>query len=416
MNYTNSIAESYLISSVLNDPDTITMLKGEGITQDSFHNHLPKVLWNKLTKLHAQDRNHEIEVYEFSDDIKGSPNADELKLGISNIRREFAGKQFLTTHIKTVKEQEALRKGHIVASQALQSLEQGSTPEEVSEALRSGSEAITGILSSQADWKDSKQSAKEFKDMIERIHDGDNADRGIPTGVHWIDHYTGGMRANELWVIAAPTSGGKTVLMLQAMANALKAGKRAVMFSLETDAERIHARLACNTENLPMGKIMGNAGQALEKLDLVKIRDYINKNKDADNLVICDNDSITLDDIEAKLARISEIGSFDLVVVDYIQLVELSDNRDLPRHEQIAKVTRRLKQLAKKYKVPVITASQLNDDGRLRESRAIGMDADVVFIINPDDRDISLCKNRNGERGVKLPLAMNGVYQRFEQV
>jgi replicative DNA helicase len=217
-------------------------------------------------------------------------------------------------------------------------------------------------------------------------------------------------------VIAAPTSGGKTVLMLQAMANALKEGKRAVMFSLETDAERIHARLACNTENLPMGKIMGNAGESLERLDLVKLSDYIDKNKDADNLVICDNDSITLDDIEAKLARIAEIGSFDLVVVDYVQLVELSGNRDLPRHEQIAKVTRSLKQLAKKYKVPVITASQLNDDGRLRESRAIGMDADVVLIIQPDERDIALVKNRNGERGVRLPLAMNGVYQRFEQV
>lgn len=416
MNYTNSIAESYLISSVLNDPDSITMLKGEGITQDSFHNHLPKILWNKLTKLHDQERNHEIEVYEFSDDISGSPNADELKLGISKIRREFAGKQFLTSHIKTVKEQEALRKGHIVASKALQQLEQGSTPEEVSEALRSGSEAITGILSSQADWKSAEQSAKEFSDMLIRIHSEDNPDKGIPTGVHFIDHYTGGMRSNELWVIAAPTSGGKTVLLLQAMANALQLGKRAVMFSLETDAERIHARVACNTQNIPMGRLMGNAGEVMCKADFVKVKDYVKKVKESDSLVICDSDSITLDDIEAKLARMAEIGSFDLVVIDYIQLVELSDTKELPRHEQIAKVTRRLKQLAKKYQVPVITASQLNDDGRLRESRAIGMDADVVLMINPDDRDIGLAKNRSGERGVKLPLAMNGVYQRFEAV
>ena len=413
MKYTNAIAENYLISAILNDPDAITEMKGEGITQDSFHGHLPKLLWNKLGKLHAQERNHEIEIYEMSDEISGSPNASELKKGISTIRSEYAGKEFLKTHIKTVKEQEALRKGHIVASDALVVLEQGACPQEVAEALRSGSEAITGILSSQADWKDAAQSSQEFTDMLRRIHQ-EKSEAGIPTGVYHIDHYTGGMRANELWVIAAPTSGGKTVLLLQCLANVLKLGKKAVVFSLETDADRIHGRLACSTQNIPMGKLMGNAGEVMTKGDFLKVKEYVQDIKQADSLIICDSDSITLDDIEAKLARIAEIDTFDCVVIDYIQLVELSDGKDLARHEQIAKVTRRLKQLAKKYQVPILTASQLNDDGRLRESRAIGMDADVVLMIDPDAGNIGLAKNRNGERGVKLPLVMNGAYQRFE--
>ena len=413
MNYTNTVAENYLVSAILNDPDTITQLKGEGITQSSFHTSLPKILWNKLTTLHAKDRNHEIEVYEMSDDVTGAPNGHELAHSISNIRAEYAGREFLKTHIKTVKEQEALRKGHIVAQDALVVLEQGGSPEDVSNALRSGSEAITGILSSQADWKLAEQSTEEFTEMLQRIHQ-EKSEAGISTGVHWIDHYTGGMRSNELWVVAAPTSGGKTVLMLQFLASVLKLGKRAVMFSLETDADRIHGRLACSTQNIPMGRLMGNAGEVMCKADFIKIKDYVTDIRDADSLIICDSDSITLDDIEAKLARIAEIGSFDCVIIDYIQLVELSDGKDLPRHEQIAKVTRRLKQLAKRYQVPIITASQLNDDGRLRESRAIGMDADVVLMIDPEAGDIGLAKNRNGERGVKLPLVMNGVYQRFE--
>lgn len=413
MNYTNTIAENYLVSAILNDPDIITQLKGDGITQSSFHTALPKILWNKLTQLHAKDRNHEIEVYEMSDDVTGAPNGSEMAHQISNIRMEYAGKEFLKSHIKTVKEQEALRQGHIAASEALVVLEQGGSPSEVSGALRDGSEAITGILNSQADWKLAEQSAEEFTAMLMRIHQ-EKSEAGIPTGVHWVDHYTGGMRSNELWVVAAPTSGGKTVLMLQFLASVLKLGKRAVMFSLETDADRIHGRLACNTQNIPMGRLMGNAGEVMCKADFIKVKDYVREMKEADSLIICDSDSITLDDIEAKLARMAEIGSFDCVLIDYIQLVELSDGKDLPRHEQIAKVTRRLKQLAKKYQVPVITASQLNDDGRLRESRAIGMDADVVLMIDPEARDIGLAKNRNGERGVKLPLVMNGVYQRFE--
>ena len=197
MNYTNAIAEGYLISSILNDPENITQLRGEGITQDSFHNFLPKFLWNKLTALYAKDRNHEIEIYEMSDEVGGMPNAHEMKLGISKIRSEYAGREFLKTHIKTVKEQEALRKGHVVAQDALVVLEQGGSPEEVSDALRSGSEAITGILSSQADWKLAEQSTEEFTEMLQRIHQ-EKSEAGIPTGVHLIDHYTGGMRSNEL--------------------------------------------------------------------------------------------------------------------------------------------------------------------------------------------------------------------------
>ena len=169
-----------------------------------------------------------------------------------------------------------------------------------------------------------------------------------------------------------------------------------------------------STQNIPMGRLMGNAGEVMTKSDFVKVKSYVEEIKGADSLIICDSDSITLDDIEAKLARIEELGSFDLVIIDYIQLVELSESKDLPRHEQIAKVTRRLKQLAKRYQVPIITASQLNDDGRLRESRAIGMDADVVLMIDPEAGNIGLAKNRNGERGVKLPLVMNGAFQRFE--
>ena len=414
MNYSNTIAEDYAVSAILNSPeDVIPYLKGEQITQESFHNFTPKLLWNKAVQLFNEDRIHEIELLEFSDGIKGSPNGQELSDQISKIRSQYAGRQFLAQHVKTIKTDQARRKGHIVASQALQDIEQGDSPEHVAGALRDGCEAITGILSSQSDWKSAEQGVEEFTDMLIAIHQ-EKSTAGIPTGIHEIDHLTGGLRPNELWVVAAPTSGGKTVLMLQAMASVLKLGKRAVMFSLETDAERIHARMASNTQNLPMGRILGNSGEVMTKLDFQKVKDYVKDIKEADSLVICDSDNLTLEAIEARLAQMVDAGgSFDCIVIDYVQLVEVAGSKDLARHEQIAKVTRTLKQLAKKYKCPIITASQLNDEGKLRESRAIGMDADVVLMINPDDGNIGVAKNRNGERGVKLPLVMNGVYQRF---
>ena len=415
MIYSNTIAEEYAVSAILNSPeDNFPYLKGEQVGQSSFHNFAPKLVWNKCSQLFKEGRIHEIEMLEFSDDIKGSANGRELSADISRIRSLYSGKEFLKQHVKTLKNEEARRKAHIVASNALKGIEGGESPDEVAGALRSGSEAIAGILSSQSDWKSASQSAEEFAEMLKLIHQ-DKSQAGMPTGITLIDHLTGGLRPSELWVIAAPTSGGKTVLMLQMLASVLKLGKRAVVFSLETDADRLHARLASNTQNIPMGKILGNSGEILTKQDLVKIRDYVEDVTAADKLVICDSDSMTLESIEARLAQMVDAGGdFDCIIIDYIQLVGVSDAKDLARHEQIAKVTRTLKQLSKRYKCPIITASQLNDDGRLRESRAIGHDADTVLMIDPESGTIGVAKNRNGARGDRLPLVMNGAFQRFE--
>ena len=92
----------------------------------------------------------------------------------------------------------------------------------------------------------------------------------------------------------------------------------------------------------------------------------------------------------------------------------VADTTNKARHEQVAEVTRTLKQLAKRYKCPIITASQLNDDGRARESRAISHDADVMLKINDESDGITIEKNRNGQRGYNLQLALNGENQRFQ--
>ena len=415
MQYTNTIAEEYTVAAVLNNPEeNISMLKGEKVDSNHFHTHTPKLIWNRCLQLHKEGRTHEIELLEFSDEIKGLALGRELSADISRIRTCYAGKEFLKQHLKTLKNEHARRIAHRIASDALRLVSEGEAPESISNALRGGSEAIMGILESQSDWKTAKQSVEEFADMLRSIHK-DNTSAGTSTGLILIDGVTGGLHKNELWVIAAPTSGGKTVLMFQILANFLRLGKRAVVFSLETDADRVHARLAANTERIEMGKILGNSGQKLLKPDLIKLKNYIDTMEEANGLTICDTDSITLESIESRLAQMVDGGgSFDLIVVDYIQLVTLGDSKDKPRHEQVAEVTRTLKQISKRYGCPVLTASQLNDDGKVRESRAISHDADVLLKISDDTQSIFVAKNRNGERGATLQLALNGALQRFE--
>jgi replicative DNA helicase len=125
---------------------------------------------------------------------------------------------------------------------------------------------------------------------------------------------------------------------------------------------------------------------------------------------VWDDSKISMDFIEAQ---IEENDGADMIVVDYIQLVEGVKSKTDSREQEVARISKQLKQLAKKFGCPVITASQLNDDGRVRESRAIAHDADIVLQIKPDE-GIFVAKNRNGQRGIMLPLKMVGEFQRFE--
>lgn len=422
MNFTNRIAEDYVASAVLNEPEKIVNeLKSEGVNIDYFHTHMPAMIWRLAEKYIKDNRTHEIELLEFSDEIMGLPNGHELSANISKIRCEWVGHEVLKQHIKTLKNMFAIRCAYTQLTETTAGLEEGITPEEIADKTKAISEKIHSILESEQHYKTAKQGAEEFTEFLRTVHTN-KENYGTQSGIASIDQVTGGLNRNELWVIGGETSGGKTVLMFQIMANFLKLGKQVLLFSLETEASRIHARLAANTESIEMSKILATSPHPLIKSEAIKIKSYVEDVIKSDCLTISDTDNINLESIVAKTQQLHDMGkAADLIVVDYIQLVSLANAQQKSRQEQVAEVTRTLKQLAKKYQCPVLTATQLNDDGKARESRAIGHDADVYLkiISQPEsakDRpSVYIAKNRNGERDMHLKLILNGAYQRFEE-
>jgi replicative DNA helicase len=133
--------------------------------------------------------------------------------------------------------------------------------------------------------------------------------------------------------------------------------------------------------------------------------------------------------IEACARELRAKDKLDLLVLDYIQLVHLRDlAKNETREQHVSEITRRLKSLALTLNIATATASQLNEDGRLRESRAIGHHADHVWLINPnEDKNqkpkqkmnngpvLRIEKNRSGERDRAIPLFMRGDISRFEE-
>jgi replicative DNA helicase len=133
-------------------------------------------------------------------------------------------------------------------------------------------------------------------------------------------------------------------------------------------------------------------------------------------------DNATASDILADI----EHGGYDVAVVDYLQLMEDEGRKGATREEIISRISRRMKAVARRTGTHILTASQLNDSGKLRESRAIGQDADGVFIIGKvedgngghDDSQRSLwCeKNRGGKRHWTIPLAFSGATFTFKEI
>lgn len=278
-------------------------------------------------------------------------------------------------------------------------------------SLRGAVERAQSVLQGSTDIHDAKRAVKEFVASLQGRFEDEMAS-GIPTGIDQIDRHTGGMRAGELWVIGAKTSGGKSVLMLQMAARMIQDGKRVLIFSLEMGVDEVVARMVSNTGSVNLSNIM--APRNLKKEEQKRIVSHAEA-LTATNMMICDEAGLSMDQITAHCLRQKETVGLDLVVIDYLQMVSARYVKGQNREQEVAGISRACKQLAKKAKCPIITATQLNEAGQSRESRAIEHDADNVLLIadTPEGAVIRFWKCRNGERGKSFTATLRGEYQRF---
>jgi replicative DNA helicase len=280
-------------------------------------------------------------------------------------------------------------------------------------AIRKATEIAHDILQGSSDIYDAKRASQAFLGALQERHEAGTTS-GQLTGVEPIDAHTGGMRPGELWVVGAKTSGGKSVLMLQMAAGMIASGKRVAIFSLELGVEEVMARIISNLTKVSMGEIMNP--RQLSKASLTRIQSRIIDLQEK-RFAICDMSGLTMDQISAHCIRLMETGGIDLVLIDYLQMVSAPRVKGQNREQEVATISRQCKQLAKKLKCPVLTATQLNEAGQSRESRAIEHDSDNVLMIQDGDNGgviVQFWKCRNGERGKTFPAMLNGQYQRFD--
>jgi replicative DNA helicase len=248
---------------------------------------------------------------------------------------------------------------------------------------------------------------------------------GIETGFRDFDTLTGGLHDSELIILAARPSMGKTALALNIAEHTSFAMNAGTLFvSLEMSSVELADRMLCSLAEVNGQRLRNGTISNEDRRKLVEKAAEMSRAP----LYVDDTPSRTITEIAATARRLKRKNGLGLVVIDYLQLIEPDNTRD-PRQEQVAKIARRLKGLARELKVPVLCLAQLNRQAEvsrdnkprlshLRESGAIEQDADVVmfvhreeyFMTDEEDRkkvagqaDLIIAKQRNGPVGdVKL--------------
>jgi replicative DNA helicase len=254
---------------------------------------------------------------------------------------------------------------------------------------------------------------------------------GIPSGFRRWDQMTLGLHAGELVILAARPAMGKTALALNVAANVASGGKAVAVFSLEMSRESLLARMVCSRARVDQMKYRaGRMDRDESRRAAAALADLCDW-----RLFIDDAGDTSLKTVRAKLGRLKAASGLDLVVIDYLQLMNAGkgENRTL----EVGALSRGLKLMSKEFKVPFLVLSQLSraPEARtgnhrpqlsdLRESGGIEQDADAVAFIyrpevyQPDREDLRgvaeliLAKQRNGPIG-KIPLVWIKEHTRFE--
>lgn len=239
---------------------------------------------------------------------------------------------------------------------------------------------------------------------------------GIPTGHKKLDQLTSGLQNGDLIVLAARPSMGKTALALSIAAQAASLGKCIGFFSLEMAAEQLTIRLLSLESTIAQHNIRTALISSKDWIELTNAAARLAERK----LFIDDTALLTIMDLRAKARKLKTEHQLDMIVVDYLQLIQTTKRHE-NRHQEVSEISRSLKALAKELNIPVVALSQLSRavDSRLdkrpmlsdlRESGAIEQDADVIMFLyrdvvynpeteNPKSTELIIGKQRNGPTG-----------------
>lgn len=422
-------SEQSILGSIILDKEAIITV-AETINPSDFYKEAHKVIYESMLKLNSN--NEPIDLITLIEELRKEGHLDSVG-GISYLT-SLSTIVPTTSNVKyyanIVKEKSVMRQ-LIKASNEIINLGYDASTD-VQEILDKAEKNIFDISQEKAsdDIQPINLVLQDTFDMIERLCTQKSDVTGITTGFTDLNKKINGLQRTDLILLAARPAMGKTAFSLNLVQNAaLKGDASVAVFSLEMSKEQLVQRMLSAQSNVELSKIKtGTLGDS----DWPRIIDAMAVLSEA-NIFIDDTPGIKISEIRSKCRRLKIEKGLDLILIDYLQLME-GEGKNENRQQEIAKISRSLKILAKELDCPVVALSQLSrspelrKDHRpilsdLRESGSIEQDADIVMFLYRDEYyhddsekknigEVIVAKNRHGETG-SVELVWFGQVQKF---
>ena len=422
-------SEQSILGSIILDKDAIITV-AETINPSDFYKEAHKIIYESMLSLNSN--NEPIDLITLIEELRKEGHLDNIG-GISYLT-SLSTIVPTTSNVKyyanIVKEKSVMRQ-LIKASNEIINLGYDASTD-VQEILNKAEKNIFDISQEKSgdDIQPINAVLQDTFDMIEKLCTEKKEVTGITTGFKDLNKKINGLQRTDLILLAARPAMGKTAFSLNLVQNAaLKGDASVAVFSLEMSKEQLVQRMLSAQSNVELSKIKtGTLGES----DWPRIIDGMAVLSEA-KIFIDDTPGIKISEIRSKCRRLKMEKGLDLILIDYLQLMEC-EGKNENRQQEIAKISRSLKILAKELDCPVVALSQLSrspelrKDHRpilsdLRESGSIEQDADIVMFLYRDEYyhddsekknigEVIVAKNRHGETG-NVELVWFGQVQKF---
>ena len=418
----NIEAEQSVLGAMLIDKEAIAKAT-EILTADDFYREPHRVIFNVMLELY--NKNEAVDMITVTDILRRDNKLDDVGgiayiTSLANVVLTAANIKF---HADIVAEKSVLRQLiHVSTDIAAMGYEAN---DEVNVLLDTAESRILEIANrkKRADFTAISDVLMNSVQNIEKLLNNKGGLTGIPTGFNDLDKLTSGLHPSDFIILAARPSMGKTALALNLVQNvALRAHKRVggeprsvAFFSLEMSKEQLVNRMLCAEANIDSQRLRVGEMNDKDWDSLWVACDIMSKAK----IYIDDTAGITVMDMRSRARRLKAEHGLDLIVVDYLQLMQGSGKRNTSgdRQQEVSEISRSLKALARELDVPVLALSQLSRGvearqvkrpmlSDLRESGSLEQDADIVAFLyredyyNPETEnkhtELIIAKHRNG--------------------
>ncbi|MTT31077.1 replicative DNA helicase [Terrilactibacillus sp. BCM23-1] len=428
----NIEAEQAVLGAIFLEPSSVTVAS-EALLPEDFYRTSHQLIFSVMLTL--SERGEPVDVITLTNELRNEKRLEEVG-GISYLA-ELANSAPTAANIEYytgIVEEKALLRRLIRTATSIVS--DGYTREDnVSSILDDAEKNILEVAQRKrtSEFQSIKDVLMATYDNIEALQNRKGDITGVPTGFIELDRMTAGFQKNDLIIVAARPSVGKTAFALNIAQNvATRTDETVAIFSLEMGAQQLVMRMLCAEGNINAQKLRTGA---LDEEDWQKLTMAMGSLSHA-GIYIDDTPGVRVNDIRAKCRRLKQEKGLGMIVIDYLQLIlgNGGSNRSENRQQEVSEISRTLKAIARELEVPVIALSQLSrgvesrQDKRpmmsdIRESGSIEQDADIVAFLYRDDYydkesekqniiEIIIAKQRNGPVGT-VELAFIKEYNKF---